>query len=64
MTKELERCEVCVFWRVLTKGEIGACRRHAPSPKLFAKNLNGTYEMLPAWPTTEPEEWCGEFKKA
>jgi hypothetical protein len=41
------RCETCI-WFVLKKGNVGRCRRHAPT-------MNG-------YPVTFINDWCGDHK--
>lgn len=41
------KCKTCM-WFAEKKGDIGRCRRHAPS-------MNG-------WPVVTKNDWCGDHK--
>lgn len=51
-----ERCETCKFW-VLRLDHLGLCRRNAP-----VVVRPGEKDMLPRWPITASDDWCGEYK--
>ena len=42
------RCRSCVYWVRKGEGELGRCRRRAPT-------LNG-------WPAVFETDWCGDHK--
>jgi hypothetical protein len=51
-------CGDCAYWEG-TEGPRetdGRCHRHAPSVPLNHPDLST------AWPLTEPDDWCGEWK--
>jgi hypothetical protein len=50
------RCDKCRFFHIYVEDDIdGECRRHAP--RVWQEN---TYAR---WPTTNIDDWCGEFEK-
>ena len=54
-------CAQCMWWR---RGNVscGACQRYAPTPISAPNALD--HEYLAAWPITEADDFCGEFKAA
>jgi hypothetical protein len=58
-------CGRCVYWDHIGPSHVenidhaaagfGRCRRHTPSLPLIG--------MRGEWPTTETNDWCGEFKE-
>jgi hypothetical protein len=64
---DTERCGNCRFWVEVEAGA-GECHRHAPQPVIeFLDGRIGNEKRDAAsrfimWPTTEPHEYCGEFR--
>jgi len=58
-------CGRCLYWDQVnqphavpidhTTAPLGRCRRH--TPRLPQSGMRGE------WPTTETNDWCGEFKE-
>ncbi|MHC4464044.1 MAG: hypothetical protein ACYS30_21830 [Planctomycetota bacterium] len=46
----IRKCKLCEFWQK----ENGRCHRNSPS-------ISPGSHQLP-WPTTQGEEWCGQFQ--
>jgi hypothetical protein len=51
-------CATCRFWE--KGGGRGFCHRHAPRDAVYdSLGMKNTVD----WPMTDPEDWCGEWKK-
>lgn len=51
------RCDECLFWEAIGNSSgAGECRIHAP---IATGGMMTAIETV--WPTTSPEQWCGEF---
>lgn len=46
-------CEGCLFWKNF--GNAGECYRYPPTPSMGCADS--------AWPTTQAQDWCGEWKR-
>jgi hypothetical protein len=56
-------CEDCMFWRyVKVAPEFGECHFHAPKPVTVKPGGEGWAVYHAAWPVTEQNDLCGEFK--
>ncbi len=42
-----------------TSAEIGECRRHAPQTVVFQVDAKTQFESR--FPSTKPNDWCGDF---
>lgn len=72
--RDIARCDRCLFWRATYEGK-GECRRFPPSVQGMVAtkrhpdyyNADSRYLILrdahaAAFPLTEPDSWCGEYK--
>lgn len=61
------KCEDCHYWENIKDTDCGECHRHAPSPTKCEINECGDIVehglIFYDRPTTNPEDWCGEFKE-
>ena len=54
------KCETCEFWLRYTT-HTGECRRMSPSRMENATNAHSA--VIPVWPHTPENSWCGEWKE-
>ena len=59
MNDSLRSCVNCVYWDRHSPAE-GKCRRHAPVAALCPRNRES--DSTAVWPSTLPEDWCGEWQ--
>lgn len=69
-----ERCETCRFWNADGPAsehpgyaDLRECRRHAPVPVQLGNialsiRLESSTGSECGWPTTAPDDWCGEWE--
>jgi len=57
MDRYQPKCPDCAYWLEEPEEGFGECRRYAPRPA-----LNDVTKTIPYWPTTETDDWCGEFR--
>ncbi len=70
-----EQCENCRFWRrpqAQAEKAAGNCRRYAPRPWGSGyvgvdiredESIERKLYSIAMWPTTQGDEWCGEWQK-
>lgn len=58
-------CERCRFFREITLGTDGECRKYAPQPNRmrFGPRRKPDDDYRPEWPTVHIADWCGEFEE-
>lgn len=50
-------CKTCVFFHMDPKHDVGECRRYPPT------NIPTENALSYEFSITEPEFWCGEFRR-
>ena len=66
MSKQLERCEMCLFWERFGGHQDGKphkggyCRRHAPVVTFVT---DPDYSPEATFPDTLETDWCGDYKR-
>ena len=68
----MEECRTCTFWKPVSNGEAGHCRRYPPARDMDFRvdaelddfTTNGAAFDRRAWqhPVTDGGDWCGEWK--
>lgn len=55
-------CSRCRYWKP-SGGELGECRRYPPAPSTIEEDEDVTkyFAVVNDWPTTEKDDYCGEF---
>jgi len=53
----MEKCGTCKYYKPNSNPNWGVCRRHAP---MIVNFVSENYRQ--AQPSTNAEEWCGEYK--
>jgi hypothetical protein len=61
-----KKCDQCRFWRAVHSGDppqswrptLGECRKRAPKVQAHTDMAPDT-----VWPRTEPDDFCGDFKR-
>ena len=62
------KCEDCKFWEERTGTSEGYCHRNAPICYFYRwkdvehNMLDDALTSAAAWPSTELDDWCGEFQ--
>lgn len=59
-----ESCATCRFWHSSDgfRSQRKPCRRHSPSFAVSSQPVSA--EFVGYWPTTEHDDWCGEYSAA
>jgi hypothetical protein len=57
----LDRCETCKFWQPDEEinAAAGDCRRHPPRAHVSERTVFG---VEVTWPTTNFDDWCGQWQ--
>lgn len=74
MRKKIVTCGVCTFYVQHSKtAEYGECRRFPPTATNgdfsfsqdceFTRSFDASVARESRFPNTEPQQWCGEFKR-
>lgn len=56
-------CGACAFWDRGNHSTTGLCRRWGPD-RLAVTDSLAVLVAESGWPTTGPDDWCGEFEAA
>lgn len=59
-----ERCETCKYW-VHSDCDLiyGECHRLPPLREQTLRATEGGVLHVGTWPSTDPNDWCGEWKE-
>lgn len=57
---ETKSCASCAHWKSGITGE-GECRRHAP--QLISFEVDDNVKIESRFPSTDAEDWCGDFEQ-